>query len=70
MMTAIDTDKDGTISAKELENAVASLKKLDKNKDGKLSGDEIRPQFGRGGFGGCGGRGGFGRGVFRSWDSR
>ena len=57
-MTALDSDKDGKISAKEIENAVATLKALDKNQDGKLSPEEIGwpPSFGGGGFGG-GGRG-------------
>ncbi len=39
---ALDTDGDHQLSAEELENAVASLKKLDKNEDGKLSDDELR----------------------------
>lgn len=43
LMMALDTDKDGEISEKELSKAVAALKKLDKNDDGKLSGDEIHP---------------------------
>jgi Ca2+-binding EF-hand superfamily protein len=53
---ALDVDKDGIISAAELANAPASLKVLDKNGDGKLTEDEVRPQMG-----GRGGRGG-GRG--------
>ena len=59
---ALDTDGDGEVSATELEQSTASLKKLDKNADGKLTGDELRPQFGgdrgRGGFGGGRGPGG------------
>jgi Ca2+-binding EF-hand superfamily protein len=56
---ALDTDKDGIISASELANAAASLKTLDKNGDGKLTEDEVRPQMGgRGGRGERGGRGG------------
>jgi Ca2+-binding EF-hand superfamily protein len=56
VMSALDTDGDGEISAEEMQQASASLKKLDKNSDGKLTGDEIRPQFGgRGGPGGFGG---------------
>ncbi|MCA9121007.1 MAG: hypothetical protein H6822_31025 [Planctomycetaceae bacterium] len=53
---ALDADGDHQISAKEIENAVAALKSLDKNEDGKLSEDELRPRFaGRpGGFGGEG----------------
>jgi len=49
---ALDTDKDGVISAAELANAAESLKVLDKNGDGKLTEDEVRPQMG-----GRGGRG-------------
>jgi len=45
-VTVLDADRDGEISAKEIENAVAALKKLDKNGDGKLSGAEMRPEFG------------------------
>ena len=50
---ALDADRDGVISATELANAAASLKSLDKNGDGKLTEDEVRPQMG-----GRGGRGG------------
>ena len=52
LVTALDTDEDGVISAKEIENAAASLKKLDKNGDGKLTADEMRPDFGGRGPGG------------------
>ena len=62
LMTALDADKNGEISAKEIENAVAALKKLDKNNDGKLTREELRPQFGGPGRGGPGGPGGPGRG--------
>lgn len=41
--TALDADQDGDISAAEIENAVAALKSLDKNEDGKLTPDEYRP---------------------------
>ena len=43
LVTAMDTDHDGTISAEELANAPESLKKLDKNGDGQLSPEELRP---------------------------
>jgi len=43
LMTALDADNDGELSAKEIKRAVAALKKLDKNKDGKLSREELRP---------------------------
>lgn len=38
-----DTDKDGTLSSSEIDNASDSLRQLDKNGDGKLSGRELRP---------------------------
>lgn len=41
--TALDADQDGEISAGEIENAAAVLKKLDKNGDGKLTPEEYRP---------------------------
>lgn len=58
IQAALDTDGDGTISEKELANAAVALKALDKNKDGKLTDDELRPEGG----GGPGGPGGFGGG--------
>jgi Ca2+-binding EF-hand superfamily protein len=61
LFEALDADKNGEISPEELNNAVAALKKLDKDGDGKLSREETRPAGGFGGFGGFGG-GGFGRG--------
>ena len=76
IMAALDADKDGALSADEIANAAAALKKLDKNGDGKVDRDEIRgeleklrPPRGerggglrRGGQGGAGG--GFGRRSF------
>ncbi len=59
---ALDANGDDVISAEEIENAVAALKKLDKNGDGKLTSDELRPEGGPG-FDGVG-RGGFGQGGF------
>ena len=63
IMMALDADQDGTISANEIDMAVVALKKLDKNKDGKLTMDELMPSFegmpgGPGGFAGPGGPGG------------
>lgn len=55
IIEALDVNHDGVISVDELKNAPASLLTLDKNKDGKLTEDEYRPQFGRGGTGGVGG---------------
>jgi len=40
---ALDADRDGELSAEEIEGAAAALKKLDKNDDGKLDRDELRP---------------------------
>ena len=44
LMMALDADADGELSAEEISNAPAALKKLDKNADGKLSREELRPQ--------------------------
>lgn len=43
LMVALDSNKDGELSAEEIANAPTSLKTLDKNKDGKLTPDELRP---------------------------
>ncbi len=79
IMAALDADKDGALSADEIANAAAALKKLDKNGDGKVGRDEIRteleklrpPRREQGGFGGGlrrggqgGAAGGFGRRSF------
>lgn len=45
LMMALDADKDGSISASEIENASKALAKLDKDGDGALSPEEIRPDF-------------------------
>lgn len=59
-----DSDKDGELSETEIANATASLLKLDRNKDGKIGGDEFRPSGAGGGRqgGGRGGASGGGRG--------
>jgi len=44
LMEALDTNHDGIIDANEIANAPAALKTLDKNGDGKLTPDELRPQ--------------------------
>lgn len=41
LMVALDTDKDGEISAEEIQNATDSLAKADTNGDGKISKEEI-----------------------------
>ncbi len=43
VVAVLDADHDGTISAKEMENAPDSLKELDKNGDGELSPEELMP---------------------------
>ena len=48
VILALDTNRDGELSAGEIANAAASLKTLDKNGDGKLSRDEMRPADGGG----------------------
>ena len=60
MIAALDLNNDGIIDADEIAKASESLKKLDKNKDGKLTPDEYGPQRpgGPGGGGRPGGQGG------------
>jgi hypothetical protein len=43
LMKALDADGDRTISAEEIAGASEALKTLDKNDDGKLDAEEIRP---------------------------
>lgn len=47
--SALDTDKDGEISAAEIDAAPTSLKALDKNNDGVITEDDVRLPAGRGG---------------------
>jgi len=42
---ALDADRNGELSAEEIENAPQILQTLDRNKDGQLTPDEIRPRF-------------------------
>ena len=52
LLQAFDTDRDGTLSAAEIDAAAAKLRERDANKDGKLTADELpRGPGGRGGFG-------------------
>jgi Ca2+-binding EF-hand superfamily protein len=63
VLAALDADRDMTIAAGEIAGAPAALKALDKNGDGQLTADELRPQFGPGGPDGMReGRGPGGRG--------
>jgi Ca2+-binding EF-hand superfamily protein len=43
VLAALDADHDGEISAREIQNAPAALKTLDKNGDGRLTQDEVLP---------------------------
>lgn len=43
VITALDTNQDGIISASEIADAPAALKTLDKNSNGKLTPDECSP---------------------------
>jgi Ca2+-binding EF-hand superfamily protein len=46
VLAAIDANGDGTISADEIRNAAAAVRKLDKNGDGTISRDEAMPAMG------------------------
>ena len=71
VMAALDEDKDGVFSASEIENAEKSLTALDKNGDGKLDINELRPSFGSpGGRSSSKGRGGSRRGDRAGRDGR
>jgi len=43
LMQVLDIDGDGTLSKKEIGAAAKSLRKLDANRDGKLTPDELQP---------------------------
>lgn len=43
LWAALDTDKDGEISAEEIEKAAESIAKVDANNDGKITHDEVKP---------------------------
>ena len=50
VFSALDTDNDGVISAVEIKASSTSLSKLDKNGDGQLTQDELRPNMRPGGM--------------------
>ena len=58
LMLALDANGDGIIDEQEIANAPAALKNLDKNGDGKLTPDELRPPLPPRGEGGPGAPGG------------
>jgi hypothetical protein len=51
IIAVLDANHDGVIDADEIANASKALKKLDKNGDGKLTQDELRPPRPEGGPG-------------------
>ncbi len=48
LFAALDANKDGMLDADEIKNAAAALAKLDKNGDGKITPEEMRPARGGG----------------------
>lgn len=48
ILSAVDTDQDGTLSAAEMQGAAAAIAKLDQDGDGKLTREEVRPAMGGG----------------------
>src|SRR5689334_5381080 len=57
-MAIFDTNNDGVLDDKEIANATAALKKLDKDGDGKITQEELRAVMPGRGPGGPGGQGG------------
>ena len=57
LIMIFDTNRDGVLSAEEINNVARVLKQMDRNRDGKLTSDEMpRPRFGPGGSRGEPGR--------------
>jgi hypothetical protein len=44
VIAALDADRDGIISAEEIQNAPTALLQLDKDKDGELTREELHPE--------------------------
>jgi hypothetical protein len=69
VFAALDADGNGELSESEIGNAVSALRGLDKNGDGVLTPNELRPEFGPGGpDNGPGGPKGEGRDNGRTGD--
>src|SRR3954471_20070447 len=68
LLQAFDADRDGTLSAAEIDAAAAKLRERDANKDGKMTADEElrRPRGGGAARGGGAGRRGGGGGSRRA----
>lgn len=49
LMAALDANRDGEIDETEIKNASEALRKMDKNGDGKLTLEELRPRRPEGG---------------------
>lgn len=60
----LDVDRDGALSSSEVDRAAEALRALDRNGDGRITADEVRPAF-DGPGGRFGGRGGDPRGGAR-----
>ncbi|HEU5124660.1 MAG TPA: EF-hand domain-containing protein [Verrucomicrobiae bacterium] len=48
LLAVLDANHDGVIDASEIDNSAAALRTLDKNGDGKLTVEELRPKHPRG----------------------
>ena len=51
LVTALDLERDGTVSETEIESAVQSLRTLDTDGDGRFSASELRPDSSSGSSG-------------------
>ena len=47
LIRALDRDGDGEVSSRELKDASTSLKRVDRNRDGQITMDEVRSSSGR-----------------------